>query len=100
MCLLAAVTGWTITGTTTAAGTETFTVTATDVLGDTTSTNYNITVSNLISTPVLTGMESARLTYRQGDPATPVTAAITASDLGRQYARRGLGLDQRQLPEQ
>ena len=52
----------TIGGKPTAAGTETFTVTATDAFGDTTSTAYSVTVSN---PPVLSSAEAARWTTRR-----------------------------------
>ena len=69
-----------ISGTPTAAGTETFTVTATDTLGATTSTNYSITVVPANNVPVLAGIEAEALAYTAGNPAAAVTSAITISD--------------------
>ena len=55
-----------ITGTPTAAGTETFTVTATDALGAATPTNYSITVNPLLksSTTITTNLGSSSI-YNQ-----------------------------------
>ncbi len=62
----------------TAAGTESFTVTATDTLGATTSANYSITVT--CNPPILTGIESSALTYTEGIPATAVSSSLAVND--------------------
>ncbi len=67
-----------VSGMPTAAGTETFTVTATDTLGAATSTNYSITVD--MNPPVLAGIESAALAYTEGNPAAAVTSSLAVSD--------------------
>jgi subtilase family serine protease len=67
-----------ISGTPTAAGTETFTVTATDALGATTATNYSVTVT---IPPALAGIEGTALAYTENEPAMAITAAITVADV-------------------
>ncbi len=64
-------------GTPTETGAESFTVTATDSLGASTSANYTVAVNN---PPVLARIESTALSYTQGNSATTVTAAIAVSD--------------------
>jgi hypothetical protein len=68
-----------VSGTPTASGTETFTVTATDALGDTTFRNYSITV---VIPPVLAGIEAMPLTYTAGSPSAQLTATLTTNDAG------------------
>ena len=66
-----------ISGTPLAAGTETFTVTATDTLGATTSEQFSITVDNPL---VLGGIGGTELAYMQGDAPAAVSGAITIGD--------------------
>ncbi len=61
-----------------AAGTETFTVTATDTLGSATSINYSITVNT--NPPALAGIEGTALAYAEGNPATAITSSLAVSD--------------------
>ena len=68
----------TIGGKPTAAGTESFTIMATDALGATTSTTYSITVTN--NPPALAGIEGTALDYTEGNPATAVTSSLAVSD--------------------
>jgi len=67
----------TISGTPTAAGTETFTVTATDSLGDTTSRNYSITING--SDPLMPSSlpaDTINVAYHQAITATGGTGSI------------------------
>ncbi len=67
----------TISGTPLAAGTETFTVTATDSLGATTNEQFSIRVDNPL---VLGGIGGTELAYMQGDAPAAVSGAITIGD--------------------
>ena len=67
-----------ISGTPTGAGTETFTVTATDALGSTTTTDYSITVNPAVAvSPTTLPADTINIAYTQTIGASSGTGAIT-----------------------
>ena len=83
----------TISGTPTASGTETFTVTATDSLGDTTSTNYSITINAAVALgPSSLPADTVNKAYNQTVTASGGTGTDTLAVTNIQNAIAGLVL--------
>ncbi|KAA1420959.1 tandem-95 repeat protein [Nocardioides humilatus] len=59
---------------------RTIVVRVNDGSGGSAQINRTVSVANVNDAPTLTGIESAPLGYTQGDPATPVTTAVTVTD--------------------
>jgi hypothetical protein len=78
----------TISGTPTAVGTETFTVTATDSLGDTTASTYSITVQGAITLSL--PADTVGVAYNQTLTASSGTGNVTFTVSGIQNAVAGL----------
>ncbi len=73
------------------AGTETFTVTATDAAGDTTTTNYSITVNPAITlSPATLPADTINVAYNQTITASGGTGAVTLAVSNIQNAIAGL----------
>ena len=82
-----------ITGTPTAAGTETFTITATDTLGAATSHNYSITVDPAVSlSPASLPADTINVAYHQTLTASGGTGTDTLAVTNIQNAIAGLAV--------